>query len=152
MPPSGLLGIVVATALGGARLLPVIWMVAPLGGPRLPGTVRVGFALLLALVAAPALVAAGGAGALAELSVLHFTLLLAREIVVGLCLGLVASAAFRAAEVAGRLGVTRCAAPTSPRSWSPPPTSAPARSASSTCCWRRSCSCRSAASPAWSKR
>jgi len=106
MAPPGLLGIVVATALGAARVLPVIWMVAPLGGPRLPATIRVGFALLLALVAAPALVATAGAGALADLSVLHFTLLLARELVVGLCLGLVASAAFRAAEVAGRLGDT----------------------------------------------
>jgi flagellar biosynthetic protein FliR len=133
MPPSGLLGIVVATALGAARLLPVLWLVAPLGGPRLPATVRVGFALVLALVAAPVLVVesgtltgfpnppamirgeqsspaphalAAGAGALADVSVLRFTLLLAREVVVGLCLGLVASAAFRAAEVAGRLGDT----------------------------------------------
>jgi flagellar biosynthetic protein FliR len=106
MAPPGLFGIVVATALGGARVLPVIWMVAPLGGPRLPATVRVGFALLLALVAAPALVATAGVGTLADLSVLHFTLLMARELVVGLCLGLVASAAFRAAEVAGRLGDT----------------------------------------------
>jgi flagellar biosynthesis protein FliR len=106
MAPPGLLGIVVATTLGGARVLPVIWLVSPLGGPRLPATVRVGFALLLALVAAPALVATAGVGALADLSVLRFTLLLARELVVGLCLGLVASAAFRAAEVAGRLGDT----------------------------------------------
>jgi flagellar biosynthesis protein FliR len=106
MPPSGLLGIVVATALGAARLLPVIWMVAPLGGPRLPATVRFGFAALLALVAAPALAVSPGGPALAELSALHFTLLLAREVVVGFGLGLVASAAFRAAEVAGRLGDT----------------------------------------------
>lgn len=106
MPPLGLLGIVVATALGAARVLPVIWLVAPLGGPRLPATVRVGFSLLLALVASPVLVAAAGGHALAELSALHFTLLLAREIFIGLCLGMVASAAFRAAEVAGRLGDT----------------------------------------------
>jgi flagellar biosynthesis protein FliR len=107
MTPPGLLGIVVATMLGAARVLPVIWLVAPLGGPRLPATVRIGFAALLALVASPTLVAAAGGGAaLAELSALHFTLLLAREVVVGLCLGLVASAAFRAAEVAGRLADT----------------------------------------------
>jgi type III secretory pathway component EscT len=106
VPPSPLLGIVVATVLGAARLLPVLWLVAPLGGPRLPAMVRVGFALLLALVASPALVASAGAGALADLSALQFTLLLAREVVVGLCLGLVASAVFRAAEVAGRLGDT----------------------------------------------
>jgi flagellar biosynthetic protein FliR len=104
--PQGLQGIVVATALGAARVSPVIWMVAPLGGPRLPATVRIGFALLLALVASPALVAGPGGGALAELSAPHFALLLAREVFVGLCLGMVASAAFRAAEVAGRLGDT----------------------------------------------
>jgi len=106
MLPSGLLGIVVATVLAAARLLPVIWLVTPLGGPRLPVPVRVGFAALLALVAAPALAGATGRATLAELSALHFMLLLAREIVVGFCLGLVASAAFRAAEVAGRLGDT----------------------------------------------
>ena len=107
MPPSGLLGIVVATALGAARVLPVIWLVAPMGGPRLPAPVRVGFALLLALVAVARADRDGGRRARSPtLSVLRFTLLLAREIVVGLCLGLVASAAFRAAEVAGRLGDT----------------------------------------------
>ena len=86
-PRSACSAIVVATALGAARVLPVIWLVAPLGGPRLPATVRVGFALLLALVASPVLVAAAGGNALAELSALHFTLLLAREIIIGLCLG-----------------------------------------------------------------
>ena len=74
MPPSGLLGIVVATALAAARLLPVLWMVAPMGGPRLPATVRVGFALLLALVASPALVAAAGGDALAQMSAPRFVL------------------------------------------------------------------------------
>lgn len=105
MPPSGPLGIIVATALAAARLLPVLWMVAPMGGPRLPATVRVGFALLLALVASPALAAAGG-DALTHVSALELALLLARELIVGACLGLVASAAFRAAEIAGRLGDT----------------------------------------------
>jgi len=104
MLPSGLFGIVVATALGAARVLPVLWLVAPMGGPRLPAPVRVGFALLLALIAAPVLMATPGAAALADVSAPAFALLLAREILVGLCLGLVASAAFRAAEVAGRLG------------------------------------------------
>ena len=85
----------------------MIWLVAPLGGPRLPAPVRVGFALLLALVAVARAGRAAGASALADaVGRWRFTLLLAREIVVGLCLGLVASAAFRAAEVAGRLGDT----------------------------------------------
>ena len=107
MPPLGLLGIVVATALGAARVLPVIWLVAPLGGPRLPAP---GARRLRAAAGAgrrrPRWSRRRAASALAELSALRFTLLLAREILVGLCLGLVASAAFRAAEVAGRLGDT----------------------------------------------
>jgi flagellar biosynthesis protein FliR len=95
--------LVLAVALGAARATPVVWLVAPLGGPRLPATVRAGFALLLAALAAPVLVASAGAAALAEASVPRLALLFAREVFVGLCLGLVASAAFRAAEVAGRL-------------------------------------------------
>jgi flagellar biosynthetic protein FliR len=97
--------LIVATALGAARLLPAVWLCAPLGGPRLPAPVRVGFALLLALVASPLLTSAGGA-ALGELSVLRLAALVGRELVIGLCLGLVASAVFRAAEIAGRLADT----------------------------------------------
>jgi len=104
LPPERLLAVVFTTALGAARALPVVWMVAPLGGPRLPAAVRVGFALLLALVASPVLVVAAGADRLADVSALRFVLMIAREVVVGLCLALVASAVFRAAEIAGRLG------------------------------------------------
>ncbi len=82
-------------------------MVAPLGGPRLPATVRVGFALLLALVASPALVAVGrrrrARGARRSCTSRCCS---RASSSIGLCLGLVASAAFRAAEVAGRLGDT----------------------------------------------
>jgi len=99
---------VLATALGGARLAPVIWMVPPLGGARLPASVRVGFALLLALVAAPLLVGPSGQGAagLAQAPAVTVGLLLAREGLVGFCLALVAAAVFRAAELAGRLADT----------------------------------------------
>jgi flagellar biosynthesis protein FliR len=100
------LGLVVAMALGAARLTPVIWMVSPLGGPRLPAMVRVGFALLLAAIAAPLLASTGEGAALAGAPAARLVLLLAREIVVGFCLGLVASAVFRAAEIAGRLADT----------------------------------------------
>jgi flagellar biosynthesis protein FliR len=107
MPPSDrLLAVVVTTALGAARALPVVWLVAPLGGPRLPAAVRVGFALLLALIASPVLGAAAGADRLAEISGFRFALLAGREVVIGLCLALVASAVFRAAEIAGRLADT----------------------------------------------
>ena len=117
---------------------PVIWLVAPLGGPRLPAPVRVGFALLLAALASPLLLAAGRrGGARRRRRRCRLALLLAREV------------AGRALPRPGRVGrvprgrdrrparPTRCAAPTSPRCWSPPPRSARARSARSTCCWRR---------------
>jgi flagellar biosynthetic protein FliR len=97
--------LVLATALGAARLAPVIWMVPALGGTRLPAPVRVGFAAALALLAAPALAGAGDAARLtsALLPAVRVALLLAREVIVGLCLALVASGPFRAAEIAGRL-------------------------------------------------
>jgi flagellar biosynthesis protein FliR len=106
LPASDLMTLVLAVALGAARATPVVWLVAPLGGPRFPATVRAGFALLLAALAAPVLVASAGAARVAEVSAMRLTLLLAREVFVGLCLGFVASAAFRAAEMAGRLGDT----------------------------------------------
>jgi type III secretion protein SpaR/YscT/HrcT len=106
MAPDHLYALLVAGTLGAARVAPVVWLCAPLGGPRLPAPVRVGFALLLAAVASPLLLAATDAAALAEAAALRLALLLAREVVVGLCLGLVASAAFRAAEIAGRLADT----------------------------------------------
>jgi len=97
--------LVFAIALGAARATPIVWMVAPLGGPRLPAPARVGLALLLAALASPILVASAGAAALgrAPASGLVWALLFAREVLVGLCLGFVAVAAFRAAEIAGRL-------------------------------------------------
>ena len=109
-PAADLTTLILAVALGAARAAPVVWLVAPLGGARLPATVRTGFALLLAALAAPILVASlaasPGAAALADLSATRLALLFAREVFVGLCLGFVASAAFRAAEVAGRLADT----------------------------------------------
>ncbi|HEX3903389.1 MAG TPA: flagellar biosynthetic protein FliR [Polyangia bacterium] len=98
--------LVLAIALGAARATPIVWMVAPLGGPRLPGPVRAGLSILLAALASPILVASAGAAALAQASVVQLALAFAREVLVGFCLGFVASAAFRAAEIAGRLGDT----------------------------------------------
>ena len=154
MPPSGLLGIVVATALGG--------------GARAAGDLAGGAARRPAPAGArcgsasrccwrcwpsPALVAGRGRRrARATLSALRFALLLAREIVVGLCLGLVASAAFRAAEIAGP---PRRHAARRQRRRDPGPDRRRAREPArrrSTCCWRRSSSCRSAACRAWSRR
>jgi type III secretory pathway component EscT len=95
-----------ALALGGARAAPVVWMVGPLGGLRLPGPARVGLSVLLAGLAGPLLLQSAAAASLAEAAGARLALLLGRELLVGLVLGLVASAAFRAAEVAGHLGDT----------------------------------------------
>jgi flagellar biosynthetic protein FliR len=95
--------LVLPIALGAARATPIVWMVAPLGGPRLPAPARVGLALLLAALASPLLVASAEAAVLAQASASRLALLFAREVLVGLCLGFVADAAFRAAEIAGRL-------------------------------------------------
>jgi flagellar biosynthetic protein FliR len=100
--------LVVATALGGARIAPVVWLMPPLGGTRLPAPVRVGFALLLALAAGPVLAGASalGGASLASAAAPTLALWLGREVIVGFCLGLVAAAVFRAAEIAGRLADT----------------------------------------------
>lgn len=95
-----------ALALGGARAAPVVWMVNPLGGPRLPAPARVGLSLLLAGLAAPLLLASAAAAGLEQAPAARLILLLGRELLVGLVLGLVAAAAFQAAETAGRLGDT----------------------------------------------
>ena len=127
-------------------------MVAPLGGPRLPAA---GARRLRAAAGAGRRARAGRdgrrGGALAEL----------RRCASRCCSRARSSSASASAWSRRRrfapprspaASATRCAAPTSPRSWSRPPRSAPARSASCTCCWRRSSSCRSAASRGWSRR
>jgi len=93
-----------ALALGAARAVPVAWQVAPIGGARLPAPLRVGLGLLLAAQAAPSLRAA--AAGLAGAGPLLTALLVARELLVGAVLGLVASLPFRAAEAAGWLADT----------------------------------------------
>ncbi|HLK93000.1 MAG TPA: flagellar biosynthetic protein FliR [Polyangia bacterium] len=109
MSPAGVAGLpalVLAVALGAARATPIVWMVAPLGGVRLAAPARVGLALLLAALAAPLLSASPGAAALAGASAVRLALAFGRKVLVGFCLGFVAAAAFRAAEMAGRLGDT----------------------------------------------
>jgi flagellar biosynthetic protein FliR len=103
--PGALLGPALAVGLGAARALPVVWLVGPLGGARLPAPARVAFGLLLAALAAPALThAAARAGLdLARAGALVLGLVLVREVLIGLGLGLITSFAFRAAETAGRL-------------------------------------------------
>jgi flagellar biosynthetic protein FliR len=96
-------GTLLAVGLGAARTVPVTWLVSPLGGARLPATARVAFGLLLAGLASPALAAAAARAGLDRAGAAFLGLVLAREILVGLGVGLVVSFAFRAAEAAGRL-------------------------------------------------
>jgi flagellar biosynthetic protein FliR len=100
---ASLSGTLLALGLGAARTLPLTWMVGPLGGARLPAPARVGFGLLLAGLAAPALTQAAARAELATAGGVLLGLVLAREVIVGLGLALVTSFAFRAAEMAGRL-------------------------------------------------
>jgi type III secretory pathway component EscT len=96
-------GPALAIGLGAARALPVTWLVGPLGGARLPAPARVAFGLLLAVLAAPALTHAAARAELGHAGAVVVGLVLARELLIGLGLGLVTSFAFRAAETAGRL-------------------------------------------------
>jgi len=94
--------LVAALALGAARTLPLAWLVPALGGPRVPVASRVALGVLLAILCLPVLLpiasstlaATGPAGGL---------LLVGRELLVGLSVGLCAATVFRAAEAAGRL-------------------------------------------------
>jgi flagellar biosynthesis protein FliR len=99
----GLARTLIAVGLGAARTVPVTWLVSPLGGARLPAPARIAFGLLLASLATPSLTAAAAQAGLDEAGGLLLGLLLVRELLIGLGIGLVASFAFRAAEVAGRL-------------------------------------------------
>jgi flagellar biosynthetic protein FliR len=92
-----------AVGLGAARTVPVTWLVSPLGGARLPAMARVAFGFLLASLVAPTLRAAAVRAGLDHAGSGLLVLVLARELLVGLGVGLVVSFAFRAAETAGRL-------------------------------------------------
>ena len=91
--------LLLALGLGAARTIPLAWLVPALGGPRVAAEVRVGLGLMLAVLCLPALASLplGGLGPVG------WGLLVARELFVGLTVGLCVGAAFRAAEAAGRL-------------------------------------------------
>ena len=98
LPPT-----LLATGLGAARMVPVTWLVSPLGGARLPAPARVALGLMLASLIAPTLGTAATRAGLVHAAGGLLVLVLARELLVGLGLGLVVSFAFRAAEAAGHL-------------------------------------------------
>jgi type III secretory pathway component EscT len=90
-----------ALGLGAARTLPIAWLVPALGGPRLASELRVALGLLLSVLCLPVLLPVA-AEVLARTGPVGL-LLVGRELLVGLTVGLCAATVFRAAEAAGRL-------------------------------------------------
>jgi type III secretory pathway component EscT len=88
-----------ALALGAARAVPIAWQIPAFGGAHAPARLRVALGLGLAAMCLPLVM-----GALpARTGGVFGLLLFAREAAVGLSVGFVAAALFRAAEAAGRL-------------------------------------------------
>lgn len=94
-------------ALGVARSLPLTWSIPAFGGPSLPVQLRVAMAVGLSVFCLPILANTSVAG-----GALILTLLAAREVLVGITMGLVVACMFRAAEAAGELTDILRGAPT----------------------------------------
>lgn len=99
---SGIDTLIACAGVGLARTVPITYLVPALGGHHLPAPLRVGLGMSMALLVLPALVPGVSAFA-AVAGPAGWALLLGREVLVGLTVGLVASFVFRAAEMAGRL-------------------------------------------------
>lgn len=103
--------LLLAVGLGAARTLPITWLVPALGGPRVAPEIRVGLGVMLAVLCLPILLPAvaavpqgmNGPAVLLNMGPMGWAILLVRELLVGLTVGLCTGAAFRAAEAAGRL-------------------------------------------------
>jgi type III secretory pathway component EscT len=95
--------LLLAIGLGAARTVPLTWLVPALGGPRVAPEARIGLGILLAVLCLPVLAPAVASSPLVALGPVGWIVLAARELFVGLTVGLCVGAAFRAAEAAGRL-------------------------------------------------
>ncbi len=83
---------------GLARSLPLVWLVPAFGGPAVPVQARLALGVALAGLCVPTL-----SGHLPTGLGLLWTVLLAREVLVGFAMGFICACWFRAAEAAGRL-------------------------------------------------
>ncbi|HEY3354077.1 MAG TPA: flagellar biosynthetic protein FliR [Polyangia bacterium] len=97
-PGLDLSAILLVGALAGARVIPLVLLAPFLGGKLVPAPAKIGLAGALALLVYPHV-----APRVPELGPLLVLLLFAKELLVGVALGLCVSLVFHAAEAAGRL-------------------------------------------------
>jgi type III secretion protein SpaR/YscT/HrcT len=96
--PLDLSSILLVGSLCGARMLPIMLVAPFLGGRLVPTVAKVGLAAAVALIIYPQV-----ATAVPHVGPVHVVLLFAKELLVGLALGLAVALLFQAAEAAGRL-------------------------------------------------
>jgi len=89
-------------ALVVARLIPMVQLVPYLGGEAVPQTVKMGLAIALAVLVYPAVWLDGGAQALPD-GAFGITMLVIKEIFVGITLGFVCALSFEAMRMAGQI-------------------------------------------------
>ena len=93
---------VLLAALIAARILPMVQMVPYLGGQVVPQTVKMGLTFSLVLLVYPAVWLSGAAFELPS-STLGISLLVIKEVFVGITLGFVCALAFEAVRMAGQI-------------------------------------------------
>jgi type III secretory pathway component EscT len=103
LPSDTIPRLILAVACGASRTVPITWMVPTFGGSHVPAEVRIALGILLAFLGLPHLTAGVDGAGLVAAGPLVLVLVLARELAIGVTVGLVASFVFRAAEMAGRL-------------------------------------------------
>jgi flagellar biosynthesis protein FliR len=96
--PGDLERYLVPLAWGATRTLPLVWLIPAFGGPAIPVQVRLGLGLALSGLCLPLL-----SGHVPGGSPLLWTLVAAREVLVGFVMGFACACWFRAAQAAGRL-------------------------------------------------
>ena len=98
MLPVDLKRYLVLLGWGAARSMPIVWLIPAFGGPTIPVQVRLALGLALSGLCLPLL-----SGHAPEVSAPLWPVLAAREVVVGIVMGLACACWFRASEAAGRL-------------------------------------------------
>lgn len=93
---------ILLASLLAARILPMVQMVPYLGGQVVPQTVKMGLTMALVILVYPAVWLSGAAFELPDSS-FEITLLVIKEVFVGVTLGFVCALAFEAVRMAGQI-------------------------------------------------